>query len=85
MTMEAQPGTSDAPIEACDEQADIVDATVAAPFDTITLGQTITSSPQQVTPYKPILNQPMTLLVCLAPKTNSDISTGLQYFRFALL
>ena len=42
--MEAQPGTPDAPIEACDEQADIVDATVAAPFELITLGPTITSS-----------------------------------------
>ena len=83
--MEAQPGTPDAPIEACDEQADIVDATVAAPFEPITLVPTITSSSQQVTPHEPILNQPITLLIYLAPKTNSDISTGLQYFRFVLL
>jgi len=83
--MEAQPGTPDAPIEACDEQADMIDATVAAPIEPITLGPTIASSSQQVTPHKPILNQPTTLLVCLAPKTNSDISTGLQYFRFAHL
>ena len=85
MTMEVRPGTPDAPIEACDKQADIADATVAAPIEPITLGPTIASSSQQVTPHKPILNQPTTLLVCLAPKTNSDISTGLQYFRFALL
>ena len=85
VTMEAQPGTPDAPIEVRDEQADIADATVAAPTELITLGPTITSSSQQVTPHKTILHQPMTLLVRLAPKTNSDISTGLQYFRFALL
>ena len=83
--MEVQPETPDAPIEACDEQADIVDATVAAPIEPITLGLTITSSSQQVTPHKPILNQPMTLLICLAAKTNSDIFTGLRYFRLALL
>jgi len=83
--MEARPVTPDAPIEACDEQADIADATVAAPTESIILGSTIASSLQQVTSHEPILNQPMTLLVCLAPKTNSDISTGLQYFRFALL
>jgi len=74
--MEARPVTPDAPIEARDEQADIADATV---------GPTIVSSLQQVTSHEPILNQPMTLLICLAPKTNSDIFTGLQHFRFALL
>ena len=78
--MEAQPGTPDAPIEARDEQADIADATVAAPTEPITLGPTIASSSQQVTSHEPI-----TLLIYLAPKTNSDISTGLQYFRFVLL
>ena len=85
VTMEARPGTPDAPIEARDEQADIADATVAAPTEPITLGPTIASSSQQVTSHEPILNQPITLLIYLAPKTNSDISTGLQYFRFALL
>ena len=85
MTMEAQPGTPDAPIEAYDEQADIVDATVATPIEPITLGSTIASSLQQVTSHEPILNQPTTLLICLAPKTNSDIFIGLQHFRFALL
>jgi len=44
--MEAQPGTPDAPIEARDEQADIADATVAAPTEPITLGPTIASSSQ---------------------------------------
>ena len=85
VTMEGQPGTPDAPIEACDEQADIVDATVAAPFEPITLGPTIASSSQQVTSHEPILNQPITLLIYLAPKTNSDTPTELQHFRFALL
>ena len=83
--MEAQPKTPEAPIETRDEQADIADATAAAPIEPITLGSTIASSLQQVTSHEPILNQPMTLLICLAPKTNSDIFTGLQYFRFALL
>ena len=83
--MEAQPGTPDALIETRDEQAEIADATVAAPTEPITLRSTITSSSQQVTPHEPILNQPITLLIYLAPKTNSDISTGLQYSRFALL
>ena len=83
--MEAQPETPDALIEVRDEQADIADATVAAPTEPITLRPTIASSSQQVTPHEPILNQPITLLIYLAPKTNSDISTGLQYFRFALL
>jgi len=83
--MEARPGTPDAPIEACDEQADIADATVAAPTEPITLGSTITSSSQQVTLHEPILNQPITLLIYLAPKTNSDIPTGLQHFSLALL
>ena len=54
--MEAQPGTPDAPIEVRDEQADIDDATVAAPTEPITLGPTIASSSQQVTPHEPILN-----------------------------
>ena len=85
VTMEAQPGTPDALIEARDEQADTADATVAAPTEPITLGPTIASSSQQVTLHELILNQPITLLIYLAPKTNSDISTGLQYFRFALL
>ena len=85
MTMEARPGTPDAPIEACDEQADIADATVAATTEPITLGLTIASSSQQVTSHEPILNQPITLLIYLAPKTNSDIPTELQHFRFALL
>ena len=44
--MEAHPGTPDAPIEARDEQADIVDATVAAPIEPITLGSTIASPSQ---------------------------------------
>ena len=83
--MEAQPGTPDAPIEARDEQADIADVTVATPTEPITLGPTIAYSSQQVTSHEPILNQPITLLIYLAPKTNSDISTWLQYFRFALL
>ena len=83
--MEAQPGTPDALVEARDEQTDIADATVAAPTEPITLGPTITSSSQQVTSHEPILNQPITLLVYLAPKTNSDIFTGLQHFRFTLL
>ena len=83
--MEAQPETPDAPIEARDEQADIADAIVAAPTDPITLGPTIASSSQQVTPHEPILNQPITLLIYFASKTNTDISTGLQHFRFALL
>ena len=85
VTMEARPRTPDAPIEAHDEQADIADATIAAPTEPITLGPTIASSSQQVTSHEPILNQPITLLIYLAPKTNSDISTGLRYFRFALL
>ena len=85
VTMEAQPRTPDAPIEARDEQADIADATVATPTEPITLGPTIAYSSQQVTSHEPIPNQPITLLIYLAPKTNSDISTGLQYFRFALL
>ena len=46
VTMEAQPGTLDAPIETRDEQADIADATVAAPTEPITLGSTIASSSQ---------------------------------------
>ena len=83
--MEAQPRTPEAPIETRDEQADIADATVAAPIEPITLGSTIASSSQQVTSHEPILNQPITPSIYLAPKTNSDISTGLQYFRFALL
>ena len=49
VTMEAQPGTPDAPIEACDEQANIVDATVATPIEPIKLGLTIASLSQQVT------------------------------------
>jgi hypothetical protein len=83
--MEAQPGTPDAPIEARDEQADTADATVTAPTEPITLGPTIAYSSQQVTSHEPILNQSITLLIYLAPKTNSDISTWLQYFRFVLL
>ena len=47
--MEAQPRTPEAPIETRDEQADIADATVAAPIELITLGSTIASSLQQVT------------------------------------
>ena len=65
--MEARLGTPDAPIEACDEQADTADATVAAPIEPITLGPTIASSSQQVTLHEPILNQPITLLMHLAP------------------
>ena len=83
--MEGRPGTPDAPIEARDEQADIADATVTAPTEPITLGPTIAFSSQQVTSHEPILNQPITLLIYFAPKTYSDISTGLKYFRFALL
>ena len=83
--MEAQPRTPEAPIETRDEQADIADATVAASTEPITLGLTIASSSQQVTSHEPILNQPITLLIYLAPKTNSDIPTELQHFRFALL
>ena len=56
VTMEGQPGTPDAPIEACDEQADIADATVAAPIEPITLGSTIASSLQQVTLQESLLN-----------------------------
>ena len=72
--MEAQPRTPEAPR---DEQTDTANATVAAPIEPITLGSTIASSLQQVTSHEPILNQSMTLLICLAPKTNSDIFTGL--------
>ena len=67
------------------EETATADVAVVAPTEPITLGPTIASSSQQVTPHEPILNQPITLLIYLAPKTNSDISTGLQYFRFALL
>ena len=74
VTMEAQPRTPEAPR---DEPAVITDATAAAPIEPITLGSTIASSLQQVTSHEPILNQPMTLLICLAPKTNSNIFTGL--------
>ena len=46
--MEAQPRTPEAPIETRDEQADIADATVAAPIEPITLGLSIASPLQQV-------------------------------------
>ena len=75
--MEAQPGTPDALIEARGEQADIADATVAAPIEPITLGSTIASSSQQVTSHESLLNQPITTLMHFAPETNSDIFTGL--------
>ena len=85
--MEVQLGTPDAPMEVRDEQADIADAPIAAsnPTEPITPGPTIASSSEQVTLHEPILNQPITPLMHLVPKTNSNISTGLQYFRFALL
>ena len=85
--MEVQPGTPDAPMEVRDEQADIADAPVVAsnPTETITPGPTIASSSEQVTLHEPILNQLITPLMHLVPKTNSNISTGLQYFRLALL
>ena len=56
VTMEAQPRTPEAPIETCDEQVVITDATVAAPTESIVLGSTIASSLQQVTSHEPILN-----------------------------
>ena len=85
--MEAQPGTPDAPMEVRDEQADIADAPIAAsnPTESITPRPTIASSSEQVTLYEPILNQPITPLMHLFLKTNSNISTGLQHFRLALL
>ena len=54
--MEAQPRTPEAPIEMRDEQADIADATAAAPIEPITLGSTIASSLQQVTLQESLLN-----------------------------
>ena len=85
--MEVQPGTPDAPMEVRDEQTDISDALVISsnPTEPITPGPTIASSSEQVTLHEPILNQPIVALMHLVPKTNSTISTGLQYFRFALL
>ena len=85
--MEAQPGTPDAPMEVRDEQADIADAPVVAsnPTEPITPGPTIACSSEQVTLHEPILNQPIVPLMHLVPKTNSSISTWLQYFSFALL
>ena len=74
-------------MEVRDEQADITGALVVDPNPTgpVALGPTIASSSEQVTLHEPILNQPITPLMHLVPKTNSNISTGLQYFRFALL
>ena len=85
--MEVRPRTPDAPMEVRDEQADIADAPVLAsnPTEWITPGPTIATSLEKVTLHEPILNQPITPLMHLVPKTNSNISTGLQYFRFALL
>ena len=85
--MEVQLGTPDAPMEVRDEQADIADALVVAsnPTAPIAPEPTITSSSEQVTLHELILNQPITPLMHLVPKTNSNIFIGLQYFRFALL
>jgi len=74
-------------MELRDEQADITDALVIAsnPTGLTALRPTIASSSEQVTLQEPILNQLITPLMHFVPKTNSNISTGLQYFRFSLL
>jgi len=74
--MEAQPRTPEAPIETCDEQADIANATVAAPIEPITLGSTIASSLQQVTLQEPLLNQPITPLMHFGPTLTPIFSQG---------
>ena len=74
--MEAQPRTPEAPIETRDEQADIADATAAAPIEPITLGSTIASSSQQVTLQGPLLNQPITPLMHFAPTLTPIFSKG---------
>ena len=74
--MEVQPRTPEAPIETRDEQADIADATAAAPLEPITLGSTITSSLQQVTLQEPLLNQPITPLKHFDPTQTSIFSQG---------
>ena len=76
MTLEAQPRTPEAPIETRDEQADIADATVAAPTEPITLGSTIASSQQQVALQEPLLNQPITPLMHFAPTLTPIFSQG---------
>ena len=66
-------------METRDEQANIANTLVVASNSTemIALGPTITSFSEQVTLQKPILNQPITPLMHFAPKTNSNIFTGL--------
>ena len=77
--MEVQPETPDALMEVRDEQTDIADAPIVASNLTkpIAPGPTIASSSEQVTLHEPILNQPISPLMHLVPKTNSNISTGL--------
>ena len=57
-------------MEAREEQADTTNALVVASNSTgtIALGPTITSFSEQVTLQEPILNQPITPLMHLAPK-----------------
>ena len=66
-------------MEAREGQADTTNALVVASNSTgtIAFGPTITSSSEQVTLQASVLNQPITPLMYFAPKTNSNIFTGL--------